>query len=160
MGKPKAPTAFRAEVSELKAAISDSVRRIIDAKKDRTECNADISLEKEKLEAKGIPRKALEMAMTYSEWDADSRAGFDAAYALVRETLGCPYDGQLFDKQGNPRLVPIKAKEEAPKDADTDGDEPEADAEDGDAADSGDGEETQAEQIARTILKDADSAVH
>ncbi len=113
MTKPKAPNTIRMELTELKADIRSAVDAITSYKEDRSATNADIAAIVTRLESKGIHRKALAWAMTYSEWDPDTRAGFDAAYALVREAIGSPFDGQLFDKDGAPNIKPKPAKEPA-----------------------------------------------
>ena len=133
--KPKAPTQLRADVKELKKMIRDGVEGIKAAKEERSAQNSDISAIIENLEAKGIGRHALKAAMKYAEWDEDVRAGFDVAYALVRETLGVPFEDQLFDAQGQPRLVvPASSKTKAgPEDEEKSKDEPELPLDDGEA---------------------------
>lgn len=110
MSKPKAPNSTRGNLSELKQAIRDGVANIKQAKSDRTENNADISAIIESLEAKGIHRRALKIAMQYAEWDADTRAGFDVAYAVTREALGVPFEDGLFDADGQPNADLLKPK--------------------------------------------------
>ena len=53
------------------------------------------------LAAKGIPIKALNMAMAYMNMDAEKREGFDVAYSIVREAIGLPLQAELpFDAGG------------------------------------------------------------
>ena len=111
MAKVKAPNQISKELSELKTLIRSAVERIRQFTDDRATSNADIAADVAALEAQGIHRKALKWAMTYAEWDDDTRAGFDAAYALVRESLGVPFEDQLFDANGQPNIKPKPAKE-------------------------------------------------
>lgn len=104
--KPKAPNTIHVELTDLKTAIADANRRVGEYEEDRKATNADISSIVENLEAKGIHRKAFKWARMYASWDAETRAGFDTAYSLVREALGVPYEDQLFDAEGQPNLKP------------------------------------------------------
>lgn len=110
MAKAKETPSIHMELGKLKDLIRKSVSLIKEAKNDRTAHNADIQAAREALEAQGIPKRALSMAMSYSELDADQRAGFDVAYTILREALGCPFDGQLFDAEGQPATSGKKAK--------------------------------------------------
>jgi hypothetical protein len=105
MAKGKGPSYPSADVKELLKDIRTGVDVIKAAKLERESYSEDISAAIERLESKGINRHALRMAMRYAEFDEDVRAGFDVAYQLVREAIGVPFEDQLFDAKGNPRLV-------------------------------------------------------
>jgi chaperonin GroEL (HSP60 family) len=118
MSKPKSPTRINTELNELKKKIRDAVNTVNGAKEDRAESNAVIAEAMASMEAKGIPRKALQWAMTYSEWDSDARAGFDVAYQIVREAIGVPMEDELFNANGEPNLkIPAIAEESEKHDA-------------------------------------------
>lgn len=87
-------------ISELKREVRAGVDRITKLKEDRTAVNEAIAAIRSDLVAKGIHKKALDMAMTYMLMDPDKREGFDIAYDIVREAIGLPFNpqGDLFDK--------------------------------------------------------------
>lgn len=100
--QPKETPQIRMELGKLRQLIRDKVGVIQGAQSDRLAHNSDIQAARTELEAQGIPKKALAAAMAYLGWDADARAGFDNAYVIVREALGCPMEDQLFDHKGEP----------------------------------------------------------
>ncbi len=87
------------ELEELKADISKAVEEIDTLKSDRQGINQEKSAIVEKLEAKGISRHALAMAMKYANWDEDQRRGFDLAYRIVRDAIGLPMQRDLFEER-------------------------------------------------------------
>lgn len=74
--------------------------RIDTAKLHRKAQNDIIAEERSAMEAAGIHKAALDMAMRYAGWDEDKREGFDTAYALVREALSLPLEDDLFSFEG------------------------------------------------------------
>ena len=86
-------------ITKLKEDIYNGVKRINAEKEKRTACNEQIAAIKSDLEAKGVHKKALDMAMTYMNMDPDKREGFDIAYDIVREAIGLPVtaQGDLFE---------------------------------------------------------------
>ena len=85
-------------ISKLKKDVKAGVDKIEALKMDRTGINEAIGAIKADLEAKGIPKKALDMAMTYLNMDPDKREGFDIAYDIVREAIDLPVEHpDLFD---------------------------------------------------------------
>lgn len=87
-------------ISGLKKDISAAFASIREQKATRTSCNEEISALRAGLEAKGIKKKAFDMAMKVAEMDPDDREGFDIAYDICREALGTPYNaqGDLFSE--------------------------------------------------------------
>lgn len=81
-------------LTKLKQDIVEGIQKISQQKQERQACNEEISAIRADLEAKGIPKKALDMAMQYMNMDPDKREGFDVAYDIVREAVGLPYDAQ------------------------------------------------------------------
>jgi len=79
-----------ANITQLKEDVKNGVGRINAEKDKRTAANEEIAAIKSDLETKGIPKKALDMAMTYMNMDPDKRQGFDVAYEIVREAIGMP----------------------------------------------------------------------
>ena len=127
-------------IGDLKRLIVKTKNGIEAAKEDRTAANADIAALKATLEAQGIPRKALDHALMYAEWDDDARAGYDVALQIVRDAIGLPMEDQLFDHEGKPNLKIA---------------EPDSDAKPKKAAKGG---KTQAEGIADHVLEEAKKA--
>ena len=80
----------------LMKKIADAYKKINEAKLERGSANANIADQLTSLEAEGISKKAMRMAMTYVEMDEDQRLGFDIAYAVAREALGQPIQGDMF----------------------------------------------------------------
>ena len=81
-------------ISNLKKDIKSGVERIEAEKDKRQAANEEIAAIKSDLVAKGIHKKALDMAMTYMNMAADKREGFDIAYSIVREAIGMPVSDQ------------------------------------------------------------------
>lgn len=77
-------------VTKLKEDVIKGVARINAEKDKRTAANQEIAAIKADLEAKGIHKVSLDMAMKYINMDPDKREGFDIAYSLVREAIGMP----------------------------------------------------------------------
>lgn len=96
-------------ITSLKKDIKAGVDKIENLKADRTALNEEIASVRSDLQAKGIPKAALDMAMKYMNFDPEKREGFDMAYDIVREAIDLPIDanqGSLFpedagDKSGD-----------------------------------------------------------
>ncbi len=95
-------------ITKLEKDVKEGVDKIESLKLDRTSLNEEIGAVKADLEAKGIPKKALDMAMTYLNMDPDKREGFDIAYDIVREAIDLPVEHpDLFDG-GRGNMTSIK----------------------------------------------------
>ena len=77
-------------VSNVKRDIKDGVQKIERYKQHRKAANEGIAQVKSDLAAKGIPKKALTMAMSYLDMTPEQREGFDVAYVIAREALELP----------------------------------------------------------------------
>lgn len=84
-------------ISSLKRDVKDGVERIEKLKEERTEVNDKIASIRTDLQAKGIHKMALDMAMKYLNMDPDKREGFDIAYDIVREAIELPVQVDLFE---------------------------------------------------------------
>lgn len=96
-------------ISDLKTLIAQTLKNVKALKLDRADINDDINSQRAKLAAKGIPKKAFDMAAAYLDMDPDDREGFDIAYALVREAGGLPIQDDLFtaaDRKGSEKVEP------------------------------------------------------
>lgn len=83
-------------MDKLKDDVKKGVEKIEGLKLKRQDVNVKIQEARTALEAKGIHKKALDMAMTYMNMDPDKREGFDIAYEIVREAIGLPTEtGQM-----------------------------------------------------------------
>ena len=80
----------------LKKNIAEGLQKLKQLRNDRSDTNAEMSAIRADLEAQGIPKKALAMAITYLNMDPEDRENFDIAYALVREAGGLPLQEDLF----------------------------------------------------------------
>lgn len=84
-------------ITSLKKDVKKGVQKIEELKLERAGVNAKIAEVKADLDAKGIPKKALDMAMTYLNMDPDKREGFDIAYEIVREAIELPLETAQMD---------------------------------------------------------------
>lgn len=85
-------------ISGLKADIQEGVKKLENLADERTAINASMNSIRSDLEAKGVHKKALNMAMQYLNMDPDKREGFDIAYSIVREAMGLDFEqGELFE---------------------------------------------------------------
>lgn len=82
--------------TELKKVVREIIGMIGKHEEERAAINDDIRGAVERAEQLGIGRDALRMAMRYAAFDETKRAGFDAAYQIVREAIGLPIQGYLF----------------------------------------------------------------
>ena len=81
-------------ISALKTDIVNGIAKINQHKAARSAANGEITAVREDMKAKGIPKKALTMAMAYMDLDPEAREGFDVAYDICREAVGLPYNAQ------------------------------------------------------------------
>jgi uncharacterized protein (UPF0335 family) len=84
-------------LDETKQQVSQLCEQLDKIESERSSMNEDAESIRSQLEAKGIPRKALQMARAYAKMDPDQRRGFDMAYQIVREALGLPLQDDVED---------------------------------------------------------------
>jgi uncharacterized protein (UPF0335 family) len=84
-------------LTETKDIIKNAVPRIINLKEQRKSINAEIASEREKVNAVGVPKKALDHAIRVHEMDPEDREKFDEGYAIARDAIGVPQSRSLFD---------------------------------------------------------------
>lgn len=88
-----------ANITSLKKDIAAGVEKLQELKDERQATNEAMGAIRSDLEAKGVPKKALSMAMAYLNMDPDQREGFDIAYDIVREAIELPVQHpDLFDE--------------------------------------------------------------
>lgn len=107
-------------MTELKKLIADSLQKVKDLKLDRADVNDEINSIRATLAAKGIPKKAFDMAASYLKMDPEDREGFDVAYALVREAGGLPIQEDLFSAADRMGREPVEGSDDKPKEPDAD----------------------------------------
>ncbi len=83
-------------LTKLKKDVKNGVDELVNLKTERASINEAMGAVRADLETKGIPKKALQMAMTYMNMDPDKREGFDIAYQIVREAMDLPLQGDMF----------------------------------------------------------------
>lgn len=99
----------KGNITDLKHLIAQTLKDVKALKLDRADINEDIGARRAALAARGIPKKAFDMAASYLDMDPDDREGFDIAYALVREAGGLPLQEDLFtaaDRKGAEKIEP------------------------------------------------------
>jgi uncharacterized protein (UPF0335 family) len=101
-------------LTALKKHIKDGVDKIEKFKEQRSNLNDKISEVRTALAAEGIPKKALDMALSYMNMEPDKREGFDLAYTIVREAIGLKMEPDLFDQVGGAEPVIGKSKKKEP----------------------------------------------
>lgn len=84
-------------IQGLQEEIKNSKEKIDQWKKERKAINDQIKAEREKMEAKGITKRAFDAAMSYVDLTEDQQAGYDNAYIVAREALGKPIAGAQID---------------------------------------------------------------
>jgi len=98
-------------LTELKQLIKSTLDQVNNLILDRDDVNGDINALRATLAAKGIQKKAFDMARQYMKMDPDDREGFDVAYALVREAGGLPMQDDLFsaaERKGSEKVEPVE----------------------------------------------------
>lgn len=103
-------------VSESKDTVRNSVPRIVNLKKQRKEINAEIAAEREKVNAAGIPKAALDHAIRVLEMDPEVRTAFDEGVAIARDAVSVPMSRSLFDMLDE-RTGPAPANQDTTEDA-------------------------------------------
>lgn len=103
------------KLERLKKRIRTAADKIERVKIERSSKTAEINDARLGLEADGIPREALDMALKYAAWDSNKRRGFDRAYAIVREALDLEIENDLFSYKDGvlPQTPPKKAEAKA-----------------------------------------------
>lgn len=97
MAKKTKPGDSVTNISDSKNTIRNSVPRIVNLRKQRKEINAEIQAEREKVNATGIPKAALDHAIRVMEMDPDVRQNFDEGVAIARDAIAVPMSRSLFD---------------------------------------------------------------
>lgn len=87
-------------IGPLKKAIAQAVADVTKLKEERAAVNEQIGAIRLDLEAKGIPRKAFDRVMADQALDPEVRNSTDLAYAIAREAVGHPLQGDLFEQAG------------------------------------------------------------
>ena len=99
-------------LNKLNDDIVKGIGQIEGLKDKRAAINEKIAAVRSDLEAKGIKKAALDMAMTYLNWDEDKREGFDIAYQIVRDAMDAPLVSTQMDMS---ELMADKPKEHGDK---------------------------------------------
>ena len=84
-------------LSELQKAAFEAIQEITNLEKSRSEVNAKIQAIRERLEAKGISKKSLAVALMVSKMNEDHLDGFDTAYLICRKAINLPVQSEMFD---------------------------------------------------------------
>jgi len=84
-------------ISGLMEGIASARDKIIELKKKRGEINAEIKAVRESMEAKGVQKRAFDLALSYFESAPEQREGFDSSYLLAREGMGMKVKGAQLD---------------------------------------------------------------
>jgi uncharacterized protein (UPF0335 family) len=114
MAKKAKPGDQVTNLTETKDIIRNAVPRIVNLKKQRKEINADIAAEREKVNAAGVTKQALDHAIRVKEMDPEDRARFDEGYAIARDAIGVPQSRSLFDFLGSSDDVEGEDKPQKP----------------------------------------------
>jgi len=79
-------------LKQLQTKVATAVRKIREFESDRSEVSADMQSERQQMEAMGISKKALAMAIAVSKMSEDEMDGFDLAYDICRKAIKRPYN--------------------------------------------------------------------
>lgn len=89
-------------LTETKEVIRNAVPEIINLKAKRKELNEEIAAIRERVNAAGIPKHALDHAIRVREMDPEDRERFDEGVAIVRDVIGAAMSRSLFDYLDTP----------------------------------------------------------
>jgi uncharacterized protein (UPF0335 family) len=84
-------------LTDTKDLVKNVVPAIINLKSQRKAINEQIAEQRARVEAAGVPKKALDHAIRIREMDPDDREKFDEGYAIARDAIGLPVSRSLFD---------------------------------------------------------------
>lgn len=84
-------------LTATKEIIRNEVPAIINLIAKRKELNAEIAERRERVNATGVPKKALDHAIRIRQMDPDDRQQFDEGLAIARDAIGLPMSQSLFD---------------------------------------------------------------
>lgn len=101
MAKVTKPGDGVTNLTSTKETIRNAVPAIINLMNKRKELNAEIAEHRERVNACGVPKKALDHAIKIKQMDPDDRAKFDEGYAIARDAIGLPQSRSLFDFLGS-----------------------------------------------------------
>lgn len=87
-------------LTETKEIIRNAVPELINLKAKRKDLNAEMAAIRERVNAAGIPKKALDHAIRVKEMDPVDRERFDEGYAIARDAIGVAQSRSLFDFLG------------------------------------------------------------
>src|SRR4051812_26890704 len=104
--KAKAGDGQATNLSETKETIRNVVPAIINLKSDRKEINAKIQELRERVNAAGVPKAALDYAIRMKEMDPEDRQRLDEGYAISRDALGISFQRSLFEMIEDPAAEP------------------------------------------------------
>lgn len=134
MAKKAKPGDQVTNLTGAKEIIRNSVPKIVGLKLKRKELNAEIAAEREKVNAAGVSKNALDYAIKVKEMDPEDRAHFDEGYAIARDAIGIPQSKSLFDfiassddEQPEDGKPDDEEASDSEAEADAEDDEPEAD---------------------------------
>lgn len=97
MAKKAKPGDRVTNLTETKDIIRNAVPRIVNLKAQRKALNEEIAAEREKVNAAGVPKKALDHAIKIKEMDPDDRQAFDEGCAIARDAIALPVSRSLLD---------------------------------------------------------------
>lgn len=84
-------------ISGLLSSVAETRDKIIKLKAKRGEINSEIKALREGMEAKGVTKKAFDLALSYFESSPEQREGFDDGYLIAREGMGLKVKGAQLD---------------------------------------------------------------
>lgn len=84
-------------LTEAKEVVRNAVPSILNLKDQRKAINDEIKSIRERVNAVGIPKKALDHAIKMREMDPDDRERFDEGLAIARDAISLPMSRSLFD---------------------------------------------------------------
>ena len=86
-----------AGMTELQKVCADAILELSNFEKRRSEINAQMQAVRERLEAKGISKRSLAVAVMVSKMNEDHLEGFDTAYLICRKAIKLPVQSDMFN---------------------------------------------------------------
>lgn len=93
-------------VTEATETVRNAVPAIINLKDQRKAINAEIAEIRERVNAAGVPKKALDHAIKLKEMDPEDRERWDEGFAIARDAIAIPVSRSLFDMLDTPTGKP------------------------------------------------------
>ena len=85
-----------ADLTDLQKECYKAIKEIETLESKRSEINAQMKAIRERMEAKGISKKALAIVLQVAKMNEDQLDGLDTSYLMLRKAISLPVQSELF----------------------------------------------------------------